>query len=219
MTTRATVKPLGRWETVGAWLQIWTPPKDVEVPPVPVRKLLIGTLALGVVAAITAALVIPPVERGKRAGAARDAQERAAALRAENARLRADQRPHTLRVTAGASLVGALEAGITADARARVRRHAMSGPVLSTKCEASPAYDRLYRDSRVYKCFVKTSTGHQGVLQGDRFGTGYPFVATVYPKKRTVVWCKENPRPDEKGRQFGDSRISPRCAGRFSEIL
>jgi hypothetical protein len=66
---------------------------------------------------------------------------------------------------------------------------------------------------------VTTSTGHKGVFKGDEFGTGYPFVATAYRNDRTVVWCKENPRPDEKGRQFGDSRISPRCAGKLSEVL
>lgn len=26
-----------RWEIVGAWLQIWTPPRDVEIAPVPRR--------------------------------------------------------------------------------------------------------------------------------------------------------------------------------------
>lgn len=207
------------WETVGAWLHIWTPPKDVEVPPVPVRKLLVGGLALCVITAIALALAVPQIQSGKHAGAERVARETAAALRAETARLRADQRPHTLRVATGQSLVGSLEAGISADARTRSQRHTISGPVLGTKCEPSPAYLSVYPASRVYKCFVKTSTGHQGVLKGDRFSTGYAFVATIYRDERTVVWCKENPRPDEKGRQFADVRISPRCAGKLSEVL
>jgi hypothetical protein len=219
MTQGGTAKRLSRWEILGAWLQVWTPPKDVDVPPVPVRKLLIGALALAAVTAIVLALAIPPLQEGKRAGAARRAQENAAALRAETARLRADQRPHSLDVRGGQSLVGALEAGITADARERVRHRTISGSILGTNCEASPAYLSVYPDSRVYKCFVKTSTGHRGVLEGDEFGTGYPFVATIYNADRRVVWCKENPRPDEKGRQFADSRISPRCAGKLSEVL
>lgn len=212
-------KPLTRAEIVGAWLHIWTAPKDVEVPPVPVRKLLLASLGFVVVAGIAAALVIPPLERGKSAGATRQARAESAALRAEVARLRADQRPRTVRVPAGTPLVGALETAVTADAVARSRGGTIKGPVLGTKCEASPAYDSVYPGSRVYKCFVKTSTGHQGVLEGDRFGTGYPFVATIYPAARRLVWCKENPRPDEKGRQYGDARLSPRCAGKLSEIL
>jgi len=42
-------------ETVGAWLKVWTPPRDVIVPAVPVRKLLVGgALAVLVIAAATA---------------------------------------------------------------------------------------------------------------------------------------------------------------------
>jgi hypothetical protein len=191
----------------------------VEVPPVPVRKLVLGAIGLALVAGIAAALVIPPLQRGKEAGAKRVARAEAAALRAEIARLRADQRPHTVRVAVGRPLVAALEAAVTADAAERVRQGTLSGPVLGTGCEVSPPYDSLYRGSRVYKCFVKTSTGHQGVLEGDRFGTGYPFVATIYTARRKLVWCKENPRPDEKGRQYADAKLSPQCAGKLREIL
>src|SRR4051812_20957085 len=35
---------LGRWETLGAWLHVWTPHRDAEVPPVPWRTITIGTL-------------------------------------------------------------------------------------------------------------------------------------------------------------------------------
>lgn len=216
---KTTAPPLTRTEIVGAWLHIWTAPKGAEVPPVPVRKLLLGVLGLFVVSGIAAALVIPPLERGKRAGAERDARAEAAALERETARLRADQRPHALRVPAGQPLVAALEAAVTADAVDRGRSGTIDGPVLGTRCEGAPAYASVYAHSRVYKCFVKTSTGHQGVLAGDRFGTGYPFVATIYTAKRELIWCKENPRPDEKGRQYGDARLSPRCAGKLSEIL
>jgi type II secretory pathway pseudopilin PulG len=212
-------KSLTRAEIVGAWLHIWTAPKGVEVPPVPVRKLLVGAGVGAVVVAIGAALVIPPLQRGKEAGAARRARESAAALRAEIARLRVDQRPRSLRVPRGKSLSAALERAITADAVDRAHKRTITGPILGTRCEPSPSYDSVYAGSRVYKCFVKTSTGHQGVLHGDRFGTGYPFVATIYVAQRRLVWCKENPRPDEKGRQNGDSRLSRSCAGRLSEIL
>ena len=42
-----------RWEILGAWLRIWTPPRDVEVPPVP-RRLLAAVA--GVIAAAVPAL-------------------------------------------------------------------------------------------------------------------------------------------------------------------
>src|SRR3954451_13297172 len=188
-----------RWETVGAWLHVWTAPKGVEVPPVPVRKIVIGTVALALVAAVAAALVIPPLNSGKARGAADRAQQAAAADAAEAARLRRDQRPHALQVADGRSLVAALEAGIDADARRRVAHRTMSGQILRTDCSASPPYVAVFPHSRVYKCFVLMTTGHQGVLPGDKFGTGYSFVATIYSAQRRVVWCKENPHPDEKG--------------------
>ena len=49
-------------EILGAWLGIWTPPRDVEVPPVPWRK--VGYVALGVlaVAAAVAVFVAPAMD-------------------------------------------------------------------------------------------------------------------------------------------------------------
>jgi ribonuclease HI len=68
-----------------------------------------------------AAIAVPRIDDGKRKGATERAREAAAASNAQRARLRADQRVHSLRVPAGADLVAALEAAITADAKDRVR--------------------------------------------------------------------------------------------------
>src|SRR4051794_18903277 len=46
-------------ETVGAWLRVWTPPRDVDVPDVPVRKLVIGGGGGGGVLAPPAAVLAP----------------------------------------------------------------------------------------------------------------------------------------------------------------
>ncbi|MEA2139427.1 MAG: hypothetical protein QOG56_2577, partial [Solirubrobacteraceae bacterium] len=49
-----------RWEIVGAWLRIWTPPRDVEIPPFPRRRALVAAVVLGGVAAALALAVIAP---------------------------------------------------------------------------------------------------------------------------------------------------------------
>ena len=210
---------LSRWEIVGAWLHIWTPPKGVEVPPVPWRKLALAGGASAVVIAGVAALAVPRIDESKRKGAAERARQAAAADAVERARLRADQRVHTTAAPAGADLVTALEAAVTADAKGRVRAKTITGPVLSTTCNPTSTAVSQFPQSHVYKCFVKTTTGLPGE-DGDVIGTGYPFVATIYEKDRRLAWCKQNPHADEKGMR-GDVRVkmSPVCAGKLSQVL
>jgi type II secretory pathway pseudopilin PulG len=215
---------LTRWEILGAWLHVWTAPKGLEVPPVPWRKVALYGLGAAALVGVALALILPPLNDAKRKGEATRAREAAALLAAERARLRADQRVHSLQVRSAGrapvekALVGALETAITADARDRARRGTINGPVLGTACEAGGKALIEFRQSRVYKCFVKTTTGQPG-QGGDVLGTGYPFVATVYTKAGRVAWCKENPQPDEKGRRLLGVRVSPVCAGKLSAIL
>src|SRR3954470_19040357 len=84
-------------ETVGAWLKIWTPPRDVDVPPVPVRKLLIGGAVLAVVLAAGAAVLVPRIDTKKEQTAAADARERAQLREARRLRTIHEQRPRRLR--------------------------------------------------------------------------------------------------------------------------
>ena len=94
---------LTRWETVGAWLHVWTPPKGLDVPPIPWRKLALwGGVGL-VVAGAAAAIAVPRIDQRKQEGAAERAREAAAADNAERARLRADQRVHRQTFAAGAA--------------------------------------------------------------------------------------------------------------------
>ena len=204
---------------VGAWLHVWTPPKGLEVPPVPWRKLAMWGLVAAVVLSAAAAIAVPRIDERKREGAAERAREQAIADNAERARLRADQRIHRLVVPAGADPAATLEAAVTADAEARVVAKTITGPVLSTTCEQAGESAIQFPGSRIYKCFVKTATGLPG-QGGDVLGTGYPFVATFYAKERRLAWCKQNPHADEKGSK-GDLRvkISPVCAGKLSAIL
>jgi hypothetical protein len=206
---------------LGAWLHIWTPPRGVHVPPPPRgRTLAVFGIATALVVAGALALIIPPLDRGKREGAEARAKEEAQAVAAETARLRNDQRVHHARFAPGASAVATLERLIHADAQARERAGTIGGPIVTTTCNAATRNVVIYPASRVYKCFVKTATGQRG--QGeDILGTGYPFVATVYQRTHRVAWCKQNPRPDEKtqGHKLADVKLSPECAGRLSEVL
>lgn len=212
---------LTRWETVGAWTHLWTPPRDAIVPPVPWRKLGIGTVLGAIAATVALALIIPPIEAGKRAGAAREIAKQAAIVAAETARLRADQQLHRASLgVAGTALVRALEREIDRDARARVRAGTMEGPVLATTCEAGGKALAIRAGTRVYKCYVQTSLDTPGQA-GVHFSTGYPFVATIDFRNRSVAWCKTNPQPGEKtgGHGIAHVKLSPACAGTLSELL
>ena len=215
----STEPKLSRWEIVGAWLHIWTPPKGREVPPVPWRKLALWGLVAVVVLGVAAAIAVPQIDQGKKLGAAERARQAAAADNAERARLRADQKVHRVTFPAGAQGVAALEAAITADAKARVKAKTITGPVLSTTCTPAGASAIHFPASRVYKCFVETASGIPGEGH-DVLGTGYPFVATIYTTKHSAAWCKENPHADEKGSR-GDVRVklSPACAGNLTPVL
>src|SRR5947209_7828630 len=111
--TRHAEPRLKRWELVGAWTGLWTAPKRIEVPPVPVRKLALWGLGICVVVAILLALLIPPLQAGKRRGAERLARDHARAVAALATQLRIDQRTHRAAFTAAP--LSSLEAAITAD--------------------------------------------------------------------------------------------------------
>jgi hypothetical protein len=216
----ATTPPprLTRWETLGAWTGIWTPPKGVEVPPVPVRKLLLWGLAGALVVAGLLALIIPPLQHGKKQGAARVARENALAVQRQAAKLRADQRLHTTTFTSAP--VAALEAAITADAKGRAAAGTLKGPVVATKCRPAGVGSTRYPRSRVYNCFVASKDNVQGEGK-DVLTIGYPFIATIYYAGHRLAWCKKNPQPGEKTRGHGLAHVamSPVCAGKLAALL
>lgn len=193
------------------------------MPAVPWRRVAFGGVGLAVVLAVAAALIIPPLEQGKEEGAAREAAERAAVVRANVARLRADQRVHLATVAAGdaAALVEQLRRAITADARGRVAAGKLDGPILGTDCEAAAPNVAVRAGTRVYKCLAATSGYAPGSSRyGYRIRTGYSFVATIDFRRGTLTWCKYNPRPGEKYvRGNGYVQLSPRCAGTLSKVL
>jgi hypothetical protein len=206
-------------ETIGAWLKVWTPPRDVEVPPVPVRGLLVGAAVLLVVAAGAAALIVPAIDDSKDRAAAADARE-AAQRRAESRRETiAEQRPRRLdaaalrpssgapaaqRIAARTALLQRAETAISADARRRAQTGELQGRPQGTECEAYPKRapgDGPERDLAVtrgvYDCLVfvraiaSTETNVGGQL-------GYPFRAVLDFDRFAVTWCKTNPVPGER---------------------
>jgi type II secretory pathway pseudopilin PulG len=204
-------------ETVGAWLRLWTPPRDVEVPAVPVRKLLVGTAIALVVVGVGAAILVPRIEGRKDRQATEAAREKAQAQQAARLRAIHEQRPRRqsaagLRPAPGASearqvqarvaLLGAVQTAITADAKARVQAGEMRGVPSATTCAPYPPRDPdpqhdLSVPRAVYDCLTTvreikaTNTNIGGQL-------GYPFRAVVDFKGFSYAWCKTNPIPGER---------------------
>jgi hypothetical protein len=169
--------------------------------------------ALGALAAAAALAAVVAVLVGQARDNGTSARERrAAAAAAERARLTREQRPHhalaaaDLRDDRGASpvvrrgqrrtLVGRLEAAITADARGRVARHELKARAIrSTRCHA------LANDTRGDELDLRKALGRYsceaGVETASNAGVtstlGVPFVGTIDFARGRLTWCKDNP--------------------------
>lgn len=174
--------------------------------------------SLFVVAAIAATIVLAPrIAESNRERKADERREAEAALVARVRRLRAAQRPQHGRAEAGASrtaVVGALEAGILADARARSARGRLHGPPANrVECEplagADPAAARV-----AYDCIAVTSDLPSGEsLPGGVIG--HPFRAVANFSTGRLAWCKVSPRPGEGSLSRKDLAVRiPRACSR-----
>jgi hypothetical protein len=200
----------------------------VEVPPVPWRRIAIGSVVVLAALGGLAAILVPVIESGKDKEARRTRTERAAAVRRETKRLRADQRPHFGRTAPAGPrptradrlrMVAALEAGITRDARARVKAGTLDGPIQRSECERGYGGRVDPRTGRaIYKCIA---VGSETVGQRNLpLVVGYPFVATVDFERGRFCWCKTNPVAGEKsGRALAHLRPSRLCAGPLRPVL
>ena len=197
-------------EVVGAWLHVWVPPRDVEIPPVPWRRLAIGAGIAVVVLGVALAIMIPRIDSGKANRAAEDAASRARAQVENQARVRREQVPHhggvpALKPPAGASgaqrtfarvqLIAQLQDDVMADARDRAAKGLMRTVEGPTTCRPS----RRIGDGKAFAvmdCFVvarhiqKTSRTAAGAI-------GYPFRAVVDYRHFTYAWCKVEGIPGE----------------------
>ena len=206
-------------ERIGAWLRVWTPPRDVEVPAVPVRGLAVAGVAVLALAAVAVAVVAPAIDASKDRTAAREARERAERQAVRRARIIREQRPQRsverdLRPAAGAPAAERLAArarlleraqtAISADAVRRARAGELKGRPGATECNPYPPRDegeRPEQDLRArfgsYDCVVAvreieaTETNVAGTL-------GYPFRAVLDFRSFAVTWCRTNPIPGER---------------------
>jgi hypothetical protein len=198
-------------EIVGAWLRVWTPPRDVDIPPVPWRKLAYWTVAGLVVLAAALAVLVPRIDSGKHSRAEQAAIEQAHARAANRARVKHVQRPQygaaaALKPPAGASaaevasarreLMGRVESSIMADASARARAGEIRRVEGPTTCATTPG-TRAGGRVGVFDCFTVT----QRIVKSDRTSPGaigYPFRAVVDFGRFTYAWCRTEQFPGEK---------------------
>lgn len=217
-------RKLSRWEVLGAWLRLWTPPRDVDVPPIPWRAVWIGAAVLAVLAVLVVTVGIPAVEDDNRSAAEREQAAAAARLEARLRRLAAEQRPQRAAAAPASTvrdrraLVERLEAEIGDDARARVRAGDLKGPVRRVDCLPGrrsgaggviPEND-VSRARAGYECTAVTSD-----ITGTAGSIGYPFKAVIDFRTGRLVWCKTNPPPGEQVVQ--DPSKLPRLPGECSD--
>jgi hypothetical protein len=204
-----------RFETLGAWLHVWTPRRGVYVPPPPSRrKLAVWTTALGVPLAVALAVGLTQLAHARHDEAARERAEAAAVQAQVLARQRVEQLPRHGRATpvpihsprarvlqARHALVRDLERAITADARARVRAGKLEGSVAHTSCAPyttstpdHPPEPPLRARTGRYDCLAITAS----VDFGSRLvRNGFPFWARIHYATGRYTWCKINRVPGE----------------------
>jgi hypothetical protein len=189
-----------RWEILGAWLHIWTPPRDVEIPPVPRRAVALLTVACAALVVAVVVFVAPALQRSKQRSAASEQRTQAAATRAERVRLRFDQRLHSARAlpvarlyaagrrsAALAELLRRARTSVARDARARAASGEFDVPVRMVRCR--PRAGGVAPRVRL-SCFaVSTQTARAAV--------GQPFLVAGSLRDGRYAWCHINPPPAE----------------------
>ena len=189
-----------RWEILGAWLRIWTPPRDVEIPPIPWRAVALIAGAIAVVTVAGILLVTPALDRTKQRTAASEQRRLAASAKATRARLRYDQRVQRARApsvarlyrsgrqaAARAELLRHAGVSVRRDARARVAAGEFDVPVRSVRCRPAPGGEL----PRVLLSCLAVTTENAQVR------VGQPFLAAGSLRDGRYAWCHQNPPPGE----------------------
>jgi type II secretory pathway pseudopilin PulG len=187
---------LSRFEILGAWLNVWTPPRGARVPPIPWRTIRIGALVAVVVLGAAAAVIVPAIDESKDERAARDARELAQRQAARNERLRIEQQPRFGDLAAGDSRTEQLvtiETAIGRDARERFNPRARAA-----LCELA-AGEQAAADRVAYNCLsgVRDIVG-AGEQKGAQGTLGIPYRSIVDFRAHRYAFCKVNPPPGEQ---------------------
>jgi hypothetical protein len=195
---------LGRWEVLGAWLGLWTPPRGVVVPPPPWRRIAVGAAVLLAVAVALTVVALPRVGPQTVAMQERAAARHHAAFlesvdrqqRPRRGRGRPDPRgaAPAERVRTRAALLVTARSRIASDARGRSPRR-----VRGVDCErfprtlgtSPPAHD-LALAWATYDCVAVTSrlVGGQGII-------GMPFRLLLDFTRVRFAWCRIVPLGDQ----------------------
>jgi len=197
------------------------------------QRWALGGLALAG-AIVAAILILPGVFDAKRATDARVAREQAARVAAEKRRLTREQRPHRARpaalrpprpgappadqLAARRRLVHALEGAILTDARARVKAGELDGPVRRVSCGPlirNPGNHGEDEDlTKIRGRYDCVAVKQEVIKEGKVVGLfGHPFVGTADFKRFTLVWCKDNKVPGERGKPLAKVPIPAACIG------
>jgi hypothetical protein len=207
----------------------FAPRNDLPIGPAPPRARWPWVVAALVVVAVACILLLLDASQQDRA--ARESRAADVRIEALKQRIARQQAPKpgaalALRPRAGASaaerlrarkaLVGAAEASILGDARARARageletmpQAAQCGPLLKSK-EAVPDDRRLGLHIGRYDCVAITSDVRDA---GASVGSlGYAFVAALDFDRFTYTWCRNNPAQGEAGKALVFVRLDRRC--------
>lgn len=204
-------KKANPFEVVGAWLRLWTPPRGVEIPPVPWRKLAIGAAAGAVIIGIALAIMVPRIDANKTQTAAADAAFQAKAQQQSNERITRAQRASfgdakAIAPAAGASaseledarakLRSAMEAEMFKDAKARGASGEIKPVTGPPVCERTPGTAEAGRFG-IFDCFMPTSAV-PATKRNMAGSLGYPFRAVLNYDAFTYAWCRSEPIPGEK---------------------
>ena len=190
------MKRASRWEILGAWLRVWTPGRDVYVPPIPWRKVALGALGLVLVGVAIAIFVAPEIDEDKRARAARQEQEEQRAIAARNARIRKEQQPRFGDLPANGTRTQAIAfvgEAIGEDARKRFSENAKAAT-----CEPVPGRDP--QAARVlYDCHSKVrDILGAGEQEGAIGQLAIPYRANISFAKHRYAFCRVHPQPGEQ---------------------
>jgi len=202
---------LGRLEVLGAWLGVWTPPREAVVPPVPWRPIAIGGALLAIALLAAAALLVPGIldERERAGERAREAAQRRHAQALETADR--EQRPRTgagaadpgegapdaRRVRAREALLAKAHESLQADAAIRG-----AGKVEGLDCEPfprgsapRPPVEDLAVERAVYQCVAVTSRFGVGSEQEGVIGIPFRLVAEF--TRGRYAFCRVVPLSDQ----------------------
>ena len=205
--TAAVQDRLGPFETLGAWLRLWTPPRGVTVPPIPSKAIAGGAALLIVGVSVTASLVLPRLASDREAARERrqaiDAKRRTSFL----ASVDREQRPRSgrghrdprsdeaTRRNVRTALVSTAQGDIERDTSERSSKR-----ILGVECEPFPrSLDvvpplELRRRAAAYECVAVTSRFGRGTAAGGIIGL--PFRLIVHFDSGRFAWCRIVPLGD-----------------------